>query len=129
MTKLDAGLMTSLPASDPDSAAVCGSKKINPRPQFCFCLAWSGCPSNDDDDQFKKRFSFNGDRLIAKFNVLDPNESFTQNRSPSSIIPIAAHFSMPVPEVSLNDLDDQWRNYRTNVDSVPAVGDCIIGTG
>ena len=49
MTKLDAGLMTSLPASDPGSAAVWGSKKINPRPQSCLCLAWSGCPSNDGD--------------------------------------------------------------------------------
>ena len=48
MTKLDAGLITSLPASDPNSAAVWGSKRINPRPQFCLCLAWSGCPSNDD---------------------------------------------------------------------------------
>ena len=52
MTKLDAGLITSLPASDPGSAAVWGSKRINPRPQFCLCLAWSGCPSNDDDDDF-----------------------------------------------------------------------------
>ena len=50
MTKLDAGLITSLPASDPGSAAVWGSKRINPRPQFCLCLTWSGCPSNDDDD-------------------------------------------------------------------------------
>ena len=50
MTKLDVGLITSLPASDPGSAAVWGSKRINPRPQFCLCLAWSGCPSNDDDD-------------------------------------------------------------------------------
>ena len=37
-----AGLMTSLPASDPGSAAVWGSKRINPRPQSCLCLAWSG---------------------------------------------------------------------------------------
>ena len=43
--------MTSLPASDPGSTAVWGSKRINPRPQFCLCLAWSGCPSNDDDEQ------------------------------------------------------------------------------
>ena len=50
MTKLDAGLMTSLPASDPGSTAVWGSKRINPQPQSCLCLAWSGCPSNDDDD-------------------------------------------------------------------------------
>ena len=48
MTKHDAGLMTSLPASDPGSAAVWGSKRINPRPQSCLCLAWSGYPSNDD---------------------------------------------------------------------------------
>ena len=51
--ELDAGLMTSLPAFDPGSAAVWGSKRINPRPQFCLCLAWSGCPSNDDDDDYK----------------------------------------------------------------------------
>ena len=50
MTKLDAGLMTSLPASDLGSTAVWGSKRINPRPQSCLCLTWSGCPSNDDDD-------------------------------------------------------------------------------
>ena len=48
MAKLDAGLMTSLPASDPGSTTVSGSKRINPRPQSCLCLAWSGCPSNDD---------------------------------------------------------------------------------
>ena len=41
-----------LPASDPGSAAVWGSKRINPRPQSCLCLAWSGCPSNDDDDEY-----------------------------------------------------------------------------
>ena len=50
MTKLDAGLMTSLPASDPGSAAVWGSKRINPWPQSCLCLTWSGYPSNDDDN-------------------------------------------------------------------------------
>ena len=36
--KLDAGLITSLPASDSDNAAVWGSKRINPRPQSCLCL-------------------------------------------------------------------------------------------
>ena len=50
MTKLDAGLITSLPAFDPGSAAVWDSKRINPRPQSCLCLALSGYPSNDDDD-------------------------------------------------------------------------------
>ena len=52
--KLDAGLMTSLPASDPGSAAVWGSKRINPWPQPCMYLAWSGCPSNDDNDNDSK---------------------------------------------------------------------------
>ena len=48
--ELDAGLMTSLPASDSGSAAIWGSKRINPRPQSCLCLTWSGYPSNDDDE-------------------------------------------------------------------------------
>ena len=38
MTKLDAGLITPLPASDPGSTAAWGSKRINPRPQSC--LEW-----------------------------------------------------------------------------------------
>ena len=49
MTKLDAGLITSLPASDSGSTAIWGSKRIKPRSQSCLCLTWSGCPSNDDD--------------------------------------------------------------------------------
>ena len=57
MTKLDAGLMTSLPASDPGSTAVWGSKRINPRPQSCLCLTWSGYSPNDDDDR-KQAFSY-----------------------------------------------------------------------
>ena len=40
--KLDAGLITPLPASDSGSATVWGSKRINPRPQSCLCLTWSG---------------------------------------------------------------------------------------
>ena len=56
MTKLDDGLMTPLPASDSSSPAVWGSKRINPHPQSCLCLTWSGCPSNDDDDDEKERF-------------------------------------------------------------------------
>ena len=48
--ELDAGLITPLSASDSGNAAVWGSKRINPRPQSCLCLTWSGYPSNDDDD-------------------------------------------------------------------------------
>ena len=51
MTKLDAGLITSLPASDSGSSAIWGSKRINSRPQSCLCLTWSGYPSNDDDER------------------------------------------------------------------------------
>ena len=54
-------------------------------------------------NQFKKRFFFNSDSLITKLNVLEPNESFTQNHSPLSIISLAAHFPMLVPEDNLND--------------------------
>ena len=43
-------LNTPLPASDSGSAAVWDSKRINPWPQSCLCLTWSGYPSNDDDD-------------------------------------------------------------------------------
>ena len=51
LTVLDdeTGLITPLSASDSGSAAVWGSKRINPQPQSCLCLAWSGYPSNDDD--------------------------------------------------------------------------------
>ena len=59
MTKLDAGLITPLPASDPGSAAVWGSKRINPGPQSCLCLTCSGCPSNDDDDDDDVNYSRN----------------------------------------------------------------------
>ena len=50
MTKLDAGLITPLPASDSGSATVWGSKRINPRPQSCLCLALGGCPSNNNNN-------------------------------------------------------------------------------
>ena len=50
MTKPNAGLITSLPASDSGSVAVWGSKRVNPRPQSCLCLTWSGYPSNNDDE-------------------------------------------------------------------------------
>ena len=53
MTKLDAGLITSLPASDSGSSAVWDSKRINPQPQSCLCLTCSGYPSNDDDGNGK----------------------------------------------------------------------------
>ena len=32
-------------ASDPSNTAAWGSKRMSPRPQFCLCLTWSGCPS------------------------------------------------------------------------------------
>ena len=50
MTKLDAGLTTSLPASDPGSTAAWGNKRINPRLQSCLCLTGVDALSNNDDD-------------------------------------------------------------------------------
>ena len=50
MTKLDAGLITSLSASDSGSTAAWISKWINPRPKSCLSLTWSGYPSNYDDE-------------------------------------------------------------------------------
>ena len=50
MTKLDAGLITPLPAFDSGSAAAWGSKRKNLWPQSCLCLTWSGCSLNDDND-------------------------------------------------------------------------------
>ena len=54
--------MTSLPASDPGSAAVWGSKRINPRPQSCLCLTWSGY-------LFKRRRRFKTVIPCAPFSV------------------------------------------------------------
>ena len=51
MTKLGAGLTTSLPASDPGSTAAWNSKRINPQLQSCLCLTWSNAFPNDDDDE------------------------------------------------------------------------------
>ena len=94
MTKLDAGLMTSLPASDPGSAAVWGSKRINPRPQSCLCLAWSGCPSNDDDDDVDNCYfcmtDVAGFSSKSKGNIKYPN-------LPSAIRPIPHSADLPPP--------------------------------
>ena len=66
MTKLNAGLMTSLPASDSGSAAVWGSKRINPWCQSCLCLTWSGYPSNDDDNDDESLSKH--PKFLAQFN-------------------------------------------------------------
>ena len=71
--------MTSLPASDPGSAAVWGSKRINPRPQFCLCLAWSGCPSNDDDDD-------ESHHLVNRFPYLGKDAQRPTNQSVSEYV-------------------------------------------
>ena len=58
--------MTSLPVSDPGSAAAWGSKRINPRPQSCLCLTWSGYPLNDDDDTKTVTIVFHLNNIEAK---------------------------------------------------------------
>ena len=98
MTKLDAGLITSLPASDPGSAAVWGSKRINPRPQFCLCLAWSGCPSNDDDDDDEVRLSMTRMRFRKGYLPGWTDELFQ----------VAQVFRDNPPYYKIKDLQDEW---------------------
>ena len=74
MTKLDAGLITPVPASDSCSLAVWGSKRINFRPQSCLCLTWSGCPSNDDDDNDTKK----SNQIFPKICIEVSNDTETQ---------------------------------------------------
>ena len=78
MTKLDAGLITPLPASDSGSAAVWVSRRINPRPQSCLCLTWSGCPSNDDDERIwqsdRAQLSYTNLKLVWLFLAIYGNK-------------------------------------------------------
>ena len=60
--------MTSLPASDSGSAAIWGSKKINPRPQLCLCLTWSGYPSNNNNEDDAKGYFFSKEDVLFKIN-------------------------------------------------------------
>ena len=95
MTKLDAGLITSLPASDSGSAAVWGSKRINPRPQSCLCLTCSGCPSNDDDDDDNQLLASSENCYISWRDFHDLYEEDTKQKAflqlTSKIIASALH--------------------------------------
>ena len=64
-------------------------------------------------NQFRNRFCFDEDSVTAKLAVLDPKKN--QQFLPQSLIPLAVRFPSIVSENNLNDLDDQWRNYRSNV--------------
>ena len=71
MTKLDAGLITSLLASDSGSAVVWGSKRINPRSQSCLCLTWIGYPSNDDKDDTDNIKAYSNSSYIFESDLTD----------------------------------------------------------
>ena len=99
--------MTSLLASDPGSAAAWNSKRINPRPQFCLCLTWSGYPSNDNDVHpgpvLLRRFVRNKyDLLVDKVELLDTNLSFANvrlrsgNKVTVSVSDLAPCLSTPI---------------------------------
>ena len=75
MTKLDAGSIISLPTSDSGSAAVWGSKRINPRPQFCLCVTWSGYPSNDKKED-KIKFGLSTTNVEIEKNISMKNKNF-----------------------------------------------------
>ena len=70
MTKLDAGLITPLPVSDSGSTAAWGSKRINPRPQSCMCLTWSGYPSNEDDDKDFEQYVSNEGKIVESVMII-----------------------------------------------------------
>ena len=71
MIKLDAGLITPLPASDSGSAVVWGSKRINPRPQSCLCLTWSGYPLNNDDEQIYLLYQSNAKTNCVNYSKMN----------------------------------------------------------
>lgn len=61
--------------------------------------------------QITKRFPFDENNIIAQMKVLDPQAS--PDDSPKSIIPLAVKFPSVVSTDTLNDLDDEWRSYRS----------------
>ena len=81
MTELDAGLISLLPASDSGSTAAWGSKRINPRPQSCLCLTWSGCPSNDDNDDDESLLHQQGKTELSKNLTKEINYDTCRERS------------------------------------------------
>ena len=134
MTKLDAGLITSLPASDPGSAAVWGSKRINPRPQFCLCLAWSGCPSNDDDDDHdlvdsrSEEYSLQGAKYYDTASTVrlfePPTLDLTVNSYYKMVNLTSCHQQPPVIE-HLTDLDIEQCRIRPLQLDHPCHNQCV----
>ena len=62
--------------------------------------------------QIRQRIDLNPNSLLAKIHVLDPALCKNTEVSPRSITDIAAHFPSLIPEGDLNQLDDEWRDFR-----------------
>ena len=120
MTKLDASLMTSLPASDPGSAAVWGSKRINPRPQSCLCLTWSGYPSNDDDDE--RNAPISQVKIVNAPSTSTLNASTDEFQPPTSNVRTVSRSEnnlkySPSVIIEILDNNEKWRKAVALLDS------------
>ena len=62
--------------------------------------------------EIKKRFNFEDESIVAQLRILDPKIASDPCQSPSSIMPLAAHFPTIVDDNHLNKIDDEWRSYR-----------------
>ena len=62
--------------------------------------------------EIKKRFNFEDESIVAQLRILDPKVASDPSQSPSSIMPLAAHFPTIVDDSHLNKIDDKWRSYR-----------------
>ena len=63
-------------------------------------------------NQIRKRINLDTRSLLARMQVLDPVYAKNIDVSPRSITDIAAHFPTLVPQEQLNQLDDEWREFR-----------------
>ena len=63
--------------------------------------------------QIKSVFDFDEDGVLAKLNILNPKTARNQDVSPTSIASLAMHFPTLVNESQLNQLDNEWQNFRT----------------
>ena len=60
----------------------------------------------------RKRIYLDARSLLARIQVLEPAYVKNIDGSPRSITDIAAHFPTLVPQEQLNQLDDEWREFR-----------------
>ena len=67
--------------------------------------------------QIRKRVDLSQNSLLAKLQVIDPAVATNIDVSPRSITDVAAFFPALVAEDQLNQLDDEWREFRQSDDA------------